>query len=317
MACLWGFVDCSACSRPAVTHLDYAGRSLCSSHFERLVQRRFKAELRKQLDGTGLVDGGRIGVGLSGGKDSVTLTWLLEDALGEDPRYEIVPISVDEGIPGYRDKSLEAARALTDDLGLPLEVVSHAEDHGISTQEVAEGDPGRQPCGVCGVFRRSSLNRAARELGCDVVATGHNLDDHAETTLMNLMRADIEQVLRTAPHEAAPEGLVPRITPLVGCTEQEVALFGVLRDLPFHGAECPHAVDATRRTYRGLILELLDKEPSVRHRLASLAEELKRRVQPEGEGFEGVSSCEECGEPSSGGLCRACQMANALGDVQA
>lgn len=314
---MWGFVHCSACSRPAVTHLDYAGRSLCASHFERLVKRRFKAELREQLDGVGLVDGGRIGVGLSGGKDSVTLTWLLEDALGVDPRYEIVPISVDEGIPGYRDKSLEAARELTDSLGLSLEVVSHAEDHGISTQEVAEDDPERQPCGVCGVFRRSSLNRAARELGCDVVATGHNLDDHAETTLMNLLRSDLEQVLRTAPHAEAPEGLVPRITPLISSTEREVALLGVLKRLPFHGAECPHAVDATRRTYRGLILGLLDKEPSVRHRLATLADELKRRVEPEAEGFEGVSACEECGEPSSGALCRACQMIQAMGDVEA
>lgn len=295
-----------------MTHLDYAGRSLCASHFERLIKRRFKSDLRDQLEGVGLEDGGRIGVGLSGGKDSVTLTWLLQDALGEDPRFEIVPISVDEGIPGYRDASLDAARALTEQIGLSLEVVSHAEDHGISTQEVAEMEPDRQPCGACGVFRRSSLNRAARRLGCDVVATGHNLDDQAETTLMNLLRSDLEQVLRTAPHTEAPDGLVPRITPLASSTEQEVALLGVLKDLPFHGAECPHSVDATRRTYRGLILDLLDKEPSVRHRLASLAEELKRRVEPEREGFEGVSSCRTCGEPSSGGLCRACQMSKAL-----
>ncbi len=293
-----------------MTRLEYAGRSLCESHFKRLIQQRFKQDLRAQLEAAGLSEGARIGVGLSGGKDSSTLTWLLADALGPDPRFGIVPISVDEGIPGYRDKALEAARELTDRLGLELTVVSHVEDHGVSTQRVAEERPDRQPCGVCGVFRRSSLNRAAREAGCDVVATGHNLDDHAETVLMNLLRADLDQVLRTAPHETAPEGLVPRITPLVSSTEQEVALFGVLKELPFHGAECPHAVDATRRTYRGMILDLLDKEPSVRHRLASLAEKLDERVEPLD--HEGVSPCDRCGEPASGERCRACEMAEAF-----
>lgn len=308
---LSGGVECSACSKPAVTRLDYAGRSLCRSHFTRLVERRAQQDLRDQLEDLGYPDGARIGVGLSGGKDSASLTALLVEAVGPDPRFEIVPISVDEGIPGYRDQALEAARELTDRLDLELTVVSHEEDHGVSTQEVAERT-GRQPCATCGVFRRSSLNQAAREAGCDVLATGHNLDDHAETTLMNLLRADLEQVLRTAPHEAAPDGLIPRITPLVSSTEQEVALYAVLADLPFHGAECPHAEDATRRTYRSLILDLLDEEPSARHRLASLSEKLKDRVEPVDGG--GPGTCQACGEPASGDLCRACELAAALPD---
>lgn len=305
-----GRVECSACSRPAVTHLDYAGRSLCEDHFVRLVERRFKKRLREQLEDAGLSDGARIAVGLSGGKDSSALTWLLADAIGPDPRFELVPISVDEGIPGYRDKALEAARELTDRLDLGLTVVSHEEDHGVSTQAVAEARPEHKPCATCGVFRRSSLNRAAREADCDVVATGHNLDDHAETTLMNLLRADLDQLLRTAPHQNAPDGLVPRVTPLVSSTEQEVALYGVLNELPYHGAECPHAVDATRRTYRRLILDLVDEEPSLRHRLASLADELKDRVEP-GDG-EPPTPCEACGEPATGPRCRACELADEM-----
>jgi len=300
-------VQCDACSAPAVTHLDYAGRALCGDDVQRLIERRFKTDLRDQLEAAGLGEGGRIAVGLSGGKDSSTLTYLLEDALGPDPRFEIVPISVDEGIPGYRDKALEAARELADRLGLELTVVSHEDDHGATTQQVAEARPEHAPCATCGVFRRSSLNRAAREAGCDVVATGHNLDDRAETTLMNLLQADLDQVLRTAPHEEAPEGLVPRVTPLASSTEQEVALYGVLEELPYHGAECPHAVDATRGTYRRLILDLLDDQPSLRHRLASLADELKRRVEPEGEAD--LEPCRECGEPCSGEVCRACELA--------
>lgn len=303
-------MQCSACQAPAVTHLDYAGRSLCADHFQRLVEDRFKDELRDQLEQVGCGSGARIAVGLSGGKDSSSLTALLVDALGPDPRFEIVPISVDEGIPGYRDQALQAAHDLAEGLGLELEVVSHADDHGWTTNEVASQDPDRKPCATCGVFRRSSLNRAARQADCDVVAVGHNLDDCAETTLMNLLRSDLDQVLRTGPHETAPEGLVPRIKPLRRSTEREVALYGVLEELPFHGAECPHAADATRRTYRSLLLDLMDEEPSARHRLLSLEEKLKDRLDPE-EGSE-PERCPECGEPTSSGLCRRCELRQRL-----
>ncbi len=289
----------------------YAGRNLCQEHFTRYAERRFKRELRKQLEALGLDDGGRIAVGLSGGKDSAALTALLQDALGPDPRYEILPICVDEGIPGYRDQALTEARALTDALDLDLQIVSHAEDHGVTTQEVAEARPDVRPCAACGVFRRSSLNQAARQTGADCVATGHNLDDTAETALMNLLRGDLEQVLRTAPHTSSPDGLVPRITPLRDAPEREVALYAILRGLPFHDAECPHSVDATRRTYKALLLDLVDQDPTVRHSLVSLTDELKGRVEPRHEG--GLGRCRSCGEPTPHETCRACDLAAALG----
>lgn len=308
-------MQCSACESPAVTHLDYAGRDLCADHFQRLVERRFKQELREQLDALGAGDGARIAVGLSGGKDSSTLTALLVDALDPDPRFEIVPISVDEGIPGYRDQALDAAHQLADQLGLDLRVVSHQEDHGWTTDEVAQANPDRKPCATCGVFRRSSLNQAARAEDCDVLAVGHNLDDCAETTLMNLLRSDVDQLLRTGPHEQAPEGLIPRVKPLRSSTEREVALYGILEELPYHGAECPHAADATRRTYRSLLLDLVDEEPSARHRLLSLEDKLKERLDP-GDVAE-LDPCPECGEPSAGGTCRACQLVDELEAHQA
>lgn len=305
-------MQCSACESPAVTHLDYAGRDLCADHFQRLVESRFKKQLREQLEALGAGEGARIAVGLSGGKDSSTLTALLVDALGPDPRFEIVPISVDEGIPGYRGPALSSAEELADQLDLDLRVVSHEDDHGWTTDEVAQTETEGKPCGTCGVFRRSSLNQAARDEDCDVLAVGHNLDDCAETTLMNLLRSDLEQVLRTGPHEQAPEGLIPRVKPLRSCTEREVALYGVIEELPYHGAECPHAAEATRRTYRSLLLDLVDHEPSARHRLLSLEDKLKDRLDA-GEADETeLEPCPECGEPSAGGECRACQLAAEL-----
>lgn len=304
-------VQCHACQAPAVLRMAYAGRNLCKDHFIRYFERRFKRELRKQLDALDLGDGARIAVGLSGGKDSAALTALLQEALGPNPAYEILPISVDEGIPGYRDHALAKARALVEDLGLDLHVTSHAQDHGVTTQQVAQAQPETRPCAACGVFRRSSLNQAARELGADCVATGHNLDDTAETALMNLLRGDLDQVLRTAPHTRSPDGLVPRITPLRDAPEREVALYAILTERPFHDQECPHSVDATRRTYKALLLDLVDQDPTVRHSLVSLTDDLKARVDTGDP--NGLGACQACGEPTSHEICRACELARALG----
>ncbi|MDX1610896.1 MAG: TIGR00269 family protein [Candidatus Thermoplasmatota archaeon] len=304
-------MQCATCRAPAVIRLPYAGRALCRDHFLRFFERRFKRELRKQLDALDLDGGGRIALALSGGKDSAVLTRLVHDALSPNPNYRFLAISVDEGIPGYRDQALEEARRLTDGLGIEFQVASHEEDHGTTTQAVAEAHPDQPPCAACGVFRRASLNRAARAWEADCVATGHNLDDAAETTLMNLLRGDVDQVLRTAPHDTSPAGLVPRITPLRDAPEREVALYAVLTETPFHGPECPHSTDATRRTYRALLLDLLDQDPSVRHTLLRLTDELKARVPPR-EDATGPNLCIRCGEPSAGRVCRACQMASQL-----
>lgn len=304
-------MQCDACQAPAVHRMTYAGRNLCQDHFTRYTERRFKRELRKQLEDLGLDDGARIAVGLSGGKDSAALTALLQQALGPDPSYQILPISVDEGIPGYRDQALAKATELTDALGLDLQLTSHAEDHGVTTQQVAEDQPEARPCAACGVFRRSSLNQAARAVDADCVATGHNLDDAAETALMNLLKGDLDQVLRTAPHTGSPDGLVPRITPLRDAPEREVALYAILQGLPFHDAECPHSVDATRRTYKALLLDLVDQDPTVRHSLVSLTDKLKARVEPQGDAELG--SCQACGEPTPREVCRACELADVLG----
>ena len=82
---------------------------------------------------------------------------------------------------------------------------------------------GLMPCSYCGVFRRQSLNTMAERLGADVMALGHNLDDMAQSVLMNLQKGEVERSVRLAPHTQSPiEGIVPRIVPLRWVPEQEI-----------------------------------------------------------------------------------------------
>lgn len=132
--------------------------------------------------------GERIAIGASGGKDSTVLASVLK-TLNERYDYgvEFVLLSIDEGIKGYRDDSLETVKRNAVTYGMGLCVVGYKELYAWTMDEVV-GVTGRSRggnCTYCGVFRRQALDRGAGRLGVGHVVTGHNADDVAETVVMN------------------------------------------------------------------------------------------------------------------------------------
>ena len=139
---------------------------------------------------------------------------MIKDIIGSRRDVKIVAGCVDEGIDGYRSPSLECARDLSGDLGVDFVTLSY-EDMGYDRMDKVVskipgmGDlhdeaSGMMPCSFCGVFRRQSLNSLAEKVGADVMALGHNLDDMAQSILMNLQKGEIERSVRLAPHTASP-----------------------------------------------------------------------------------------------------------------
>lgn len=102
-----------------------------------------------------------------------------------DYGIELFLLSVDEGITGYRDDSLETVKRNQQQYGLPLKIVSYAELYGWSMDEIVKEVGLKNNCTFCGVFRRQALDRGAVMLGAHHIVTGHNADDIAETVLMN------------------------------------------------------------------------------------------------------------------------------------
>ncbi|QLG63821.1 tRNA 2-thiolation protein NcsA [Halorarum salinum] len=318
-------MDCDKCDREAVHHAAYSGAHLCGTHLRESVEKRVRRRVRED----GLLprdatpeDPERWVIGLSGGKDSVVLTRILDETFAEDPRVEMIALSIHEGIEGYRDESLAACEELVERLDVRHETVTYEEELGVRMDDVVQDDPeDMAACAYCGVFRRDLLEEYAAEFDADKLLTGHNLDDEAQTALMNFLEGDVTQVAKHFDASLGPfderresEHFVPRAKPLRDVPEKEVALYAHLRDLPAHITECPHSSEAYRGEIRELLLKLEENHPGTRHSIMAGYEELSGLVAEEyrGEGGADLSECERCGSTTVRDVCRKCRLVEAV-----
>jgi len=344
-------MECDKCGDDAIHHAAYSGGHLCGEHLCRSVEKRVKRRVREDdlLDPDATPENpDRWVIGLSGGKDSVALTHILDDVFGKDRRVELLALTIHEGIEGYRDESLDACVELTADRTLRHEVVSYDDEFGVRMDDVVEKDPENMaPCAYCGVFRRDVLERYAAEFDADKLLTGHNLDDEAQTALMNVLQGDVRQVAKHFDASLGPfdereetDEFVPRAKPLRDVPEKEIALYCHVRDLPVHMAECPHAEEAYRGEIRSLLHDLEENHPGTRHSIMAGYEEIsgivadRYRGDAGGTGDEGAESgekdeggnagpdgdggrptlreCERCGSKTSRDVCRKCRLLDAI-----
>jgi len=320
-------MDCTKCDREAVMHAAYSGAHLCERHLFESVERRVRRRVREDdmlPDDATPEDPETWVIGLSGGKDSVVLTDIIEETFAEDPRVELVALTIHEGIEGYRDESLAACEELVAERDVRHEVVAYADEFDVEMDDVADDDPlDMAPCAYCGVFRRDILARYAEEYGADKLLTGHNLDDEAETALMNIFEGNVEQVAKHFDASLGPfdertpkEDMIPRAKPLRDVPEKEVALYTQLRDLPVHMEECPHASEAFRGEIQDLLLKLEENHPGTRHSIMAGYEELAGLAADEyGDEDADVGECEECGAPTTRDRCRKCALVEAVDAV--
>jgi cytoplasmic tRNA 2-thiolation protein 1 len=136
--------------------------------------------------------GERVAIAASGGKDSTVLAHTLT-LLNQRHDYglDLFLLSIDEGISGYRDDSLETVKRNEQQYQVPLKIVSYKELYGWTMDEIVKQIGTKNNCTFCGVFRRQALDRGATLMKADKIATGHNADDVAETVLLNILRGDV------------------------------------------------------------------------------------------------------------------------------
>ncbi len=206
-------------------------------------------------DFTLIEDGDRVAVGLSGGKDSSTLLYILTMLQRRLPiSFEIVPISLSLGFP---DTDLDPMKEFTDALGQPLHVLDTA--NGKILFDVRKE---KNPCSLCANMRRGILNDAAKKLGCNKVALGHHLDDALETFFMNFF---FNGRLGTfQPETYQDQSGITVIRPMVYLEEQAIIRFIEAKQIPIVHNPCPADKQTRREEVKNLVKQLSLQYPDIR-----------------------------------------------------
>lgn len=289
-------ISCNQCSKPAV-YLDRERQiHLCKNHLMGWVEE----QVRRYLSHIELPE--VVGIAFSGGKDSTALLRAFCQ-IKDDIPCRFVALTVDEGIEGYRQDTIQAAEEICQTLGVTHHIIRFQELFGFTLDDLVTGSD-RNACTICGILRRRALEVLAREHNIRVIATGHNLDDHAQTALMNAISGDVRKVFAG---QGSSSWYARRIKPFAQVSEREVTLYallnGLFRDLP----ECPYAVTSLRGEVRSLLYAYELKHPGAMRNAAGCEAEIRDKL---GEKFkrEPYQTCSICGWPGSGSVCQVCSV---------
>lgn len=194
-----------------------------------------------------IADGDRILVGISGGKDSLSLLWVLNERLARIPiSYTLFPVYID---PGFEGGFGPALSEWCNGQGYDLRV--EETDFGL----LAHSDRNREnPCFLCARRRRQRLFQIAGELGCSKIALGHHRDDIIETFFMNICYTGVMGTM--SPAQPIFEGRLTIIRPLAFIDEHRIARFVKGREFPQFTNPCPSAAVSKRREIKNLLVRL-------------------------------------------------------------
>jgi uncharacterized protein (TIGR00269 family) len=301
-------MKCKKCGIKASVHMRQHKLALCKEHYlewipaqtERFIK---KYEMFRREE--------KILVAVSGGKDSLSL-WDILVRLGYQADGLYIGLGIDAGI-GYSAESHRLAEKFASENGLRLHVVDVAKEYGQPIPVLAEMSHRGQgrPCAVCGLAKRHIMNRIARDLGYDVLATGHNLDDEAAVLFGNTLQWSGNFLLRQSPVLLESPGLARKVKPLCRFYEREMAAYALLRGIEYIYEECPFAEGSTSIYYKELLNRLETDKPG--SKLTFYLRFLEARetglFATPVESAVNLHPCPNCGQPTStDDLCSFCRM---------
>lgn len=294
-------IKCSLCKKyKPIFKRPYSGEILCSKCFSKtFIKRIVKTISRYNM----LHFNDKIGVAVSGGKDSLTLLHVLYEIEKKFPQSQLLAITIDEGIEGYREESLKIATDACKKLGIKHIITSFKEAYGKTLDEMIKISQEKNifisPCTLCGILRRHLLFHKAKDLNLDVLATAHTLDDIVQTYFLNILRGDVNIFEKAISYEK------PRlITPFRLMPEKEVALYAHLKGYYLQSVPCKYAYSSARNFVRNFLIQYEENYPGTLYTALHVFEKIKLTEKQEIR----KEKCIICGENSSRKICRVCEI---------
>jgi uncharacterized protein (TIGR00269 family) len=302
---------CTVChNHEAFFYRQTSGERLCKKCFSESIEAKVRQTITRYHM---LKYNDHLAVAVSGGKDSLSILYILAKLRKFRPQTTLTAVTVDEGISGYRDEALTIAADVCKQLDVPHHMVSFKDLYGFTLDEIVakvheKGKNELTPCAYCGVLRRRAINVGAREVKATKIATGHTLDDEAQTVLMNILRGDIARLAKEKPVTSEVHPLfVQKIKPFCEIPEKESALYAYVKNISFQDTPCPYASEALRNDIRGMLNRMEEKHAGTKFTVSRAIEKLRPAIELTAK-KEDFKLCSQCGEPSAGELCKTCEM---------
>lgn len=200
-----------------------------------------------------IADGDRVAVGISGGKDSAALLYIMKLFQKHSPiNFDLVAVYVDLGWPSDPAPLHE----LVEGLGLELHI-----EKTVIAKVVFEKRQEKNPCALCANLRRGALHQAAKSLGCSRVALGHHLDDAVQTMMLNLIYTGHFDTFKPVTYLNRSDLYL--IRPLIQLPESVLAALTRRENLPLFKNPCPVSGKTKRSEMAGLLNELKGRYPDL------------------------------------------------------
>ena len=299
-------MQCGKCKNTAVYSRKYSGESLCSTCFSNSILRKMAKTISKYKM---IKNNDLVCVGVSGGKDSLVLLDILKK-MSHTHNFKIIAVTIDEGIPGYRDEALNIVKEFCTKLDVEFKKYSYKDLFGMTLSESLELRESEKTssCSICGIFRRRALDYAAKEIGANLLATGHNLDDTLQTFLINVLSGDTNKIGWMNPYNEEKE--LRKIKPLSEIYESEIVFYAFINNLPFQSVPCPHMNEGIRTEIREFLNSLEERRSGIKnnmyHSILKISTVIKENDDKK------KRNCKICGNECSGIICSVCNMITRL-----
>ena len=295
-------MNCDRCENPVAYTRKYSGEKLCSNCFSNSILRKTAKTISKYKM---IQNNELVAVAVSGGKDSLALLKIMNQ-MAANHNFRIKAITIDEGILGYRNEALEIVRKFCEEQNVDFKVYSYKDLFELSLDEALSlrENEKTSSCSICGTLRRRAMEYAAKDIGANVIATGHNLDDTLQTFVINMLSGDTSKVGWMNPDTSG--NTLRKIKPFCEIYESEIVFYAFTNNIPFQSEPCPHMNEGIRTEIREFLNSLENQHSGIKNNLYQSILKVSQVVKDSNQKQKGV--CEKCGSECTGTTCSVCNM---------
>jgi uncharacterized protein (TIGR00269 family) len=300
-------MKCNKCEKQAVYTRKYSGENLCANCFSNSILRKTAKTISKY---NMIKNDQLVCVGVSGGKDSLALLYILSQ-MAKTHNFQIIAVTIDEGIPGYRDEALDIVKNFCTKLDVKYVVYSYDDIFDLTLDEALTLRNGSKTtsCSICGTLRRRALDYAAKKVGGNIIATAHNLDDNLQTFLINMLSGDTNKIGWMDPDSSSTnndDNNIRRIKPFCEIYESELVFFAFINEIPFQAESCPHMNEGIRTELREFLNSLEENHSGIKNNLFKSTLKVSQIIK--NTNYKQKITCSNCGNQCTGNICSVCNM---------